>query len=264
MFKNKIIITLTLTSILSLYAQDTLSYDYALDFLKLGVAARACAMGEAFVAVADDGSAYFWNPAGLGSLSNPSIMFTHAEWLFDTRFECLGGSLPFKFGTFTPHIMYLGSGEIERTDQYGREIGTYENYDIAAGIAYGIQPEKGLHFGFTAKFIYEKLDNYYASGLSFGIGFLYRTPIGLSLGLSGMNIGKGVKFIDTRNNQPLTIRFGLAYQGSVHSLDFIPALDLVYDRNIKINLGCEIVIVNILAIRGGYRIGLNQQCFTAG
>ena len=37
-------------------------------FLRIGVGARAEGMGEAFVAVANDPSAVFWNPAGLASL----------------------------------------------------------------------------------------------------------------------------------------------------------------------------------------------------
>jgi hypothetical protein len=37
-------------------------------FLRIGVGARAVAMGETFVAVANDPSAIYWNPAGLASL----------------------------------------------------------------------------------------------------------------------------------------------------------------------------------------------------
>jgi threonine dehydratase len=37
-------------------------------FLKIGVGARAEGMGGAFVAVADDPSAVFWNPAGIARL----------------------------------------------------------------------------------------------------------------------------------------------------------------------------------------------------
>jgi hypothetical protein len=34
-------------------------------FLKIGVGRRASAMGDAFVAISDDASALYWNPAGL-------------------------------------------------------------------------------------------------------------------------------------------------------------------------------------------------------
>ncbi len=39
-----------------------------LTFLKIGVGARAVAMGEAFTPIADDATAMFWNPAGLALL----------------------------------------------------------------------------------------------------------------------------------------------------------------------------------------------------
>ena len=37
------------------------------NFLKIGVGARAVGMGEAFVAVANDPSTIYWNPAGVAS-----------------------------------------------------------------------------------------------------------------------------------------------------------------------------------------------------
>lgn len=52
---------------------------YAGEFLKIGVGARALAMGGAFVAVADDASAAYWNPAGLAGLSRSELLFMHSE-----------------------------------------------------------------------------------------------------------------------------------------------------------------------------------------
>ena len=42
-------------------------------FLKIGVGARASAMGEAFTAVANDASALYWNPAGLAHRALQSV-----------------------------------------------------------------------------------------------------------------------------------------------------------------------------------------------
>lgn len=54
---------------------------YAAEFLKLGIGARALGMGSGFVALANDASAAYWNPAGLATLSKPEMLFMHSEQL---------------------------------------------------------------------------------------------------------------------------------------------------------------------------------------
>ena len=56
---------------------------YAAEFLRIGVGARALGMGGAFTAVADDGSASYWNPAGLAMIDRPELLFMHAEQFGD-------------------------------------------------------------------------------------------------------------------------------------------------------------------------------------
>ena len=52
---------------------------YAGEFLRIGVGARALGMGSAFAGLADDGTAAFWNPAGLATLQNREVTAMHAE-----------------------------------------------------------------------------------------------------------------------------------------------------------------------------------------
>ena len=61
-----------------------------LNFLKIGVGGRPAGMGEAFVAVADDASALYWNPAGLARLTSPEAIAMHNEWFQGMRYEYLG------------------------------------------------------------------------------------------------------------------------------------------------------------------------------
>src|SRR5258705_13679669 len=76
-------------------------------FLRIGVGARATGLGESFVAVANDPSAIYWNPAGLASLQHSELLLSHIEWPAEIRYEHaawalpvrrLGGSLAFQFG----------------------------------------------------------------------------------------------------------------------------------------------------------------------
>jgi hypothetical protein len=52
---------------------------YAGEFLRIGVGARALGMGSAFVGLADDGTASYWNPAGLATLTERQVTAMHAE-----------------------------------------------------------------------------------------------------------------------------------------------------------------------------------------
>ncbi|MDQ7039330.1 MAG: hypothetical protein Q9M35_00120 [Rhodothermus sp.] len=52
---------------------------YGADFLAGGVGGRALGMGGAYVALATDVDATYWNPAGLSGLAYPEVAYMHAE-----------------------------------------------------------------------------------------------------------------------------------------------------------------------------------------
>ena len=55
-------------------------------FLKIGIGARAQSLGGAFVSVADDASAIYWNPAGVARIPRSVVNINHAAWLADVSF----------------------------------------------------------------------------------------------------------------------------------------------------------------------------------
>jgi len=59
-------------------------------FLEIGVGARAQSMGGAFVSLADDATAMYWNPAGIGRISGFQATFIHVNWLLDTNYDYTG------------------------------------------------------------------------------------------------------------------------------------------------------------------------------
>lgn len=72
MFKKLVIIVLVLIT------GNAYSRNRTGDFLTVGVGARALAMGEAYVGVADDATAIYWNPAGLAQADNLEVALMHA------------------------------------------------------------------------------------------------------------------------------------------------------------------------------------------
>ena len=84
---------------------------YAGEFLKVGVGARAIGMGGAFVAVDDDATAPFWNPAGLIYLPYKEVLPQHSEQFGSLiNHDYLGGVLP--LGGPQGHQQALGVGII--------------------------------------------------------------------------------------------------------------------------------------------------------
>ncbi len=69
--------------------------EYAGEFLRNGIGARALAMGSAYVSIADDATAPYWNPAGVSLLHRPQSVAMHAS-LFDNlaTHQFLGVVLP--------------------------------------------------------------------------------------------------------------------------------------------------------------------------
>lgn len=57
---------------------DAHSRNWTGDFLTVGVGARALALGEAYAGIADDATAIYWNPAGLGQVDRIEIALMHA------------------------------------------------------------------------------------------------------------------------------------------------------------------------------------------
>ena len=94
----------------------------AVVFLKIEPDSRAAGMGNAGVALADNASAIFWNPAGLAFQTGTEAAITHSEWLpeFDAGlyYEYLVAKhhLP-GWGTIGAHLTYLNLGRHEGRDE---------------------------------------------------------------------------------------------------------------------------------------------------
>ena len=79
---------------LNLFGQTINRYGTtAANFLEIGVGSRATSMGDAYVAVANDVSSIYWNPAGLSNVSNSSALFMVQPWLVDIDMLFAGGAV---------------------------------------------------------------------------------------------------------------------------------------------------------------------------
>ena len=111
-------------------------------FLLINPGSRAVAMGESYVAVADDATASYFNPAALVGQEKRNMHFTHTAWLpklaDDLSYEFLAYSMPVEgWGNFGLNVALLNLGEQIRTDERGNQQGTFRSYDVAMSAAYG-------------------------------------------------------------------------------------------------------------------------------
>ena len=110
-------------------------------FLEIGVGARAQAMGGAFVSLARDATAMYWNPAGIGKISGFETTFTHVNWLVDTNFDYVGIVAPIgSAAAVGVNVTVFGTGE-QPVRLVGQEEGTgefYSSQDLAAGVSFAV------------------------------------------------------------------------------------------------------------------------------
>lgn len=71
---------------------------YSNEFLNIGAGARGLAMGGAQVATVQDGTAGYWNPAGLAEIKKyPSLYFMHADYFAGIgKYDFAGIAIPLK------------------------------------------------------------------------------------------------------------------------------------------------------------------------
>jgi len=95
--------------ILLICAPPARATKYAAEFLKVPVGARAIGMGSAFVGVADDATAPYWNPAGLIYLPYKEVLPQHSEQFGSlVNHDYLGAVFP--LGGAPGHQQAIGIG----------------------------------------------------------------------------------------------------------------------------------------------------------
>ena len=271
----------------------------AATFLSIGQGARAAAMGSAFVAMADDQSSLYWNPAGITSAGN-GLMFDHTNWFADVGYNFLAGSL--SLGDFGNLGMSLSSSDIGDmpVTTVTQPDGTGEVFNmsqVAFSLAYAIRLTDNFAIGFNPKYVYERIWRMSSSAFAVDVGVKYATPFeGIVLGMSIANFGQKMHMtgenatvlydadpLNTGNNGripaevstddwslPLTFRVGLAYQprlGDKHK--FTVAVDALHpsDDYESVNLGGEYTYDDFVSFRGGYKalfLKDSEESFTLG
>lgn len=224
-------------------------------FLKVGAGARPASMGGAFVALADDANAIYWNPAGLAQISRNEFSGTYIQWFEGINIQYIGYVYPLQKNksTLATSITYLSVKDIEKRDDTGKLLGEIKNYHFSLPIAYSLRINPSLFIGTTIKFISQVYDTDKGNGLSTDFGALFIPTRNLTLGMCLQNIGPELKTGEKENKLPTNLKTGLAFRipnikNIVIALDF----DLPVDNETKLHSGIEYTFKDNFYLRAGY------------
>ncbi|HEX9971786.1 MAG TPA: PorV/PorQ family protein [bacterium] len=241
-----------------------------LSFLKLGAGSRAVGMGEAYIALANDASGTYWNPAGLVNLSGTELLFTHNKWFQDITNEF--AAVGFRAGKNAFGISFMSNtiGGIERRVKASAEpLDVLTAHEIMLGLSYARGFGENFNLGATIKYLYQKIYIESASGVAVDLGLQYTTPLqGLKTGLVFQNFGFMSKLQGESTKLPQTVWLGLAYQLPFQILngEFLLATDWmkILDSTSHLNFGFEYNFIKYFAFRFGYQTGFEDKGIHGG
>jgi len=256
----------------------------SLEFLKIGVGGRATAMGEAFVAIANDFSALYWNPAGLMQFKQYGAGFTHTEWLVGLKHEFAGGI--YRLGNDNAiglSFISLYTDPMEKTTEFQPEgTGEYFRFgDLAFGVTYARRLTSQFSFGLTVRYVEETLAELKMRGVLFDLGTYYWTGLSSSrFAVTISNFGTQVRpsgsvaLVDggTLNQfqsfpPPTIFRLGFAIdpidKGN-NKLTTSIQLNHPNDNAENVDLGAEYSFRDMFFIRGGYKFNVDAEDYSAG
>lgn len=257
----------------------------AANFLTIPVGSKAVGMGGAFVAIANDATALYWNPGSVSRFERNEFNVSYSEWLVGTKFNWIG--LTFKISDndaigISVNQLDYGDEEITTPNQPNGTGERWKAQDIAFTFTYAKNLTDRFSIGGSLKYIRQQIWNESASAFALDIGLLFQTQLeGLKIGMNIANFGTEMKLdgkdllqaididpANTGNNDkitgslgtdswtlPLLFTVGLGYDAyKTEDWNVTIAADAIYPNNQTsfLNFGGEVTWNNMVSIRGGY------------
>ncbi|NOX37812.1 MAG: PorV/PorQ family protein [Calditrichaeota bacterium] len=145
--------------------------------MNIGASARALGLGRAYVALADDPAAVFWNPAGLEFVPRLTISLLHAPLYEGAVYDFLGFVYPtLQFGTVGVGYARIGVGDIPVVNQFNVQEGVSRFEYSELYISYAKKLPFNLTTGITFKIDRQEFTflNLVTSGIGLDLGLMYK------------------------------------------------------------------------------------------
>ena len=178
----------------------------AANFLELGYGCAGIAMGDAYVSMARDLSAAYWNPAGLAFMRNNEVQFSYQPLFLDINALFVGAGFKVEgMGTFAVHLLQMdfGSEEVTTLEMQDGTGELYNAVDYAVAASFSRKLAEWFSFGLTGKYVSSQIWHTAANAFAVDLGVLIQTPFfsptddrgdGLSIGMSISNFGTKMRY----------------------------------------------------------------------
>jgi hypothetical protein len=241
-------------------------------FLKIGVGARPAALGGAYVGLADDYAALYYNPAGITGirLAEPwndgeeltaapratYVAASYNSWISDLQSGFLALVSPLgERASFGASVQYMSYGDLIAADADGNRLGTFTASDMAFGLTGAYRLSARLSMGMTGRLILESIEDSTSWGMAADLGFLYtfadnRTRLGAAV----TNLGAQMDGLTESHKDELPIQFALGASHKMRGLPLIVVGDVSKssDDQIRFSLGSELVYFSPFYLRAGF------------
>jgi len=264
-------------------------------FLRLGVGARAKAMGDAYSGLARGIEASYYNPAGLPFLDKKEVVASYRVLSLDRQFTYLGFGVPIRpkvaggeqtiNGGLALTWIHAGVNNIDGRGSDGGHSDDLSNSENAFMLSFGLRPTQKIAFGLSVKVIWNRFPNIgisgetiSANGVGFDLGALLTPNAWLSLGFVVKDINAKYRWntqdiysengSETIDKVPKSLRTAVAIKvprvkGVTLAIDFEQFFKsrLFKDRiDERLHIGVQSEVRKNIVLRGG----LDDGSLTAG
>ncbi|MFC1493290.1 PorV/PorQ family protein [candidate division KSB1 bacterium] len=244
---------------------------YAGTFLRMGLGARALAMGGAYVGLPQDGYSGYYNPAGLPILKKKEVTFSYRMLSLDRSFSFVGYSAPLPPSAgISVGWIHAGVDNIDGRDFSGNHTEYYNDSQNGFLFAFGLKLNDKVNVGIGGTLLRETLVDITAKGMGINAGVLVRITDNLTLGGALRDIGAhyswnteslfGERGGTTTDDFPVLFTAGAGYDLKKYKTTFI--LDIF--KNAKSETGYHFGFENRYSDAVHFRAGLNDGDIAAG
>ncbi len=243
---------------------------YAGAYLRMGLGARATAMGNSGVALPRDGFAVYYNPAGIPLLSRRTVALSYSFLTLDRQMYYTGVTVPVH-PTAGVGVGWLHAGikNIEGRTSTGLPDEIYATGEDVFILSFANAFHRRLSFGLNFKILRQQLVDLTATGLGFDFGILLVPLKELQLGVQFKDIGANYtwntqKLFDEKGSNyreafPQTLKIGLAFMRG-NDFNFVGDLEISDKHARQAHFGAEYNYHDLAFLR----MGMNNRNLTFG